>query len=73
MLAAGGEESSALEYHRRMNFAKGIAAILLGMAAAALFGIAAGVAIGVLILLAPFAWAYDATRRLLQRRAPKPH
>lgn len=45
---------------------------LLAMPLAAIFGLAAGTAIAVLILLAPVALAYDFIRRRLPRRAPRP-
>ena len=60
-------------YSRPMNFAKGIAALILGVLVAAGFGILAGFAIGALVLVAPIAWAYDAIRKRLPRHEPKPN
>lgn len=74
MLAGAGKESTENQaYDPGMNFAKGIAALVVGTLAAALFGLAAGIAIGALVLVAPLAWVYDAIRRRLPRRAPRPY
>lgn len=55
-----------------MRFLLGPLAILIGVPLAAVFGVACALFQGALLLAWPFAWAYDAIRLRLPRRAPTP-
>jgi len=56
----------------RMSWLLGPLALVIGVAYAIAWGLLCALAEGALLLAWPFAWAFDAIRRRLPRRAPKP-